>query len=194
MKYEFNKIALQKMQRDLAIRVRALPTLKAKETALRFEVMKSQDRLDTLLHDAEKQRRENDEHLMLWSEYPGLLKIEEIRFTHRLVAGVRIEIIDTLKFHVVKGALFHQRGWVVRGTDILREMVRLRLEADIERKNTEVLHEARKRATRKVNLYEKIQIPRYAEAIRRIRTFLDDKENLSRAAQKIVKRRVATGV
>lgn len=193
MKYEFNKIALQKLQRELAIRVRALPTLKAKETALRFEVTKSQDRVEVLQRDAEKIRHDNDEHTMLWAEYPGLLTIKEIQFAHRQVAGVRIEIIDTLKFDVLKAALFHQRGWVVRGTDILREMVRLKLESDLERKNTTVLQEARKRATRKVNLYEKIQIPRYAEAIRRIRTFLDDKENLSRAAQKIVKHRVGVG-
>jgi V/A-type H+-transporting ATPase subunit D len=107
---------------------------------------------------------------------------------------VPVSIISEIRFHVLKAGLFHQRGWVVKGTEILKEMVRLRIESDLVRKNTEVLQQARKKATQKVNLYEKVQIPQYTNAIRRIRSFLDDKENISRAAQKIVKERARQAV
>lgn len=43
----------------------------------------------------------------------------------------------------------------------------------------------------KVNLYEKVQIPGFQEAIRKIKRFLEDEENLSKSAQKIVKTRKA---
>ncbi len=189
MKYQLNKPALQKLRRDLAIRVRALPILKAKETALRLEVIKSQALQAKLEAEAAELYRANEHFLELWTEYPGLLRIDEIRLSERSVAGVPVSIISEIRFHVLKAGLFHQRGWVVRGTEVLKEMVRLRIETDLVRKNTEVLQHARKKATQKVNLYEKVQIPQYTNAIRRIRSFLDDKENISRAAQKIVNER-----
>lgn len=187
MKYQLNKPALQKLRRDLAIRVRALPILKAKETALRLELLKSQARLAKLVAEEKRVKEQGNANLRLWGEYPGLLSIEAIELSERSVAGVPIAEVAGIEFQVLKAGLFHQRGWVVKGTDMLREIVRLRVEMDIHQKNTMVLHDARKRATQKVNLYEKVQIPALTGAIRRIRNFLDDKENLSRSAQKIVK-------
>ena len=51
----------------------------------------------------------------------------------------------------------------------------------------EILNYVRKKTTQKVNLYEKVQIPGYEDAIRRIKRFLEDEENLSKSAQKIIK-------
>lgn len=189
MKYQLNKPALHRLRRDLAIRVRALPVLKAKETALRLEVSKYQARLVALEAAAEKLKNANEHFIELWAEYPGLLHIEEIVLAQRSVAGVKLDILSDIRFRILKAGLFHQRAWVVKGTEILKEMLKLKIEIDLVRKNTEILQQARKKATQKVNLYEKVQIPQYAEAIRRIRSFLDDRENISRAAQKIVKQR-----
>ena len=52
-----------------------------------------------------------------------------------------------------------------------------------------LLDYARRKTTQKVNLYEKVQIPAYLDAIRKIKRFLEDEENLSKSAQKIVKKR-----
>ena len=40
-----------------------------------------------------------------------------------------------------------------------------------------------------VHEYEKVQIPGFQEAIRKIKRFLEDEENLSKSSQKIVKTR-----
>ena len=63
MKYQLNKPALQKLRRDLAIRVRALPILKAKETALRLEVIKSQALQAKLEAEAAELYRANEHFL-----------------------------------------------------------------------------------------------------------------------------------
>ena len=42
-----------------------------------------------------------------------------------------------------------------------------------------------------MNLYEKVQIPGYQEAIRKIKRYMEDEENLSKASSKIVKSRHA---
>ena len=38
-----------------------------------------------------------------------------------------------------------------------------------------------------MNLFEKVQIPGFQEAIRKIKRFMEDEENLSKSSQKILK-------
>ena len=51
----------------------------------------------------------------------------------------------------------------------------------------DLLEYARKKTTQKVNLFEKVQIPGYQDAIRKIKRFMEDEENLNKSSQKIVK-------
>jgi V/A-type H+-transporting ATPase subunit D len=55
------------------------------------------------------------------------------------------------------------------------------------RRKVELLDYARKKTTQKVNLFEKVQIPGFQDAIRKIKRFMEDEENLSKSSQKIVK-------
>jgi V/A-type H+-transporting ATPase subunit D len=50
-----------------------------------------------------------------------------------------------------------------------------------------LLDHARRKTTQKVNLFEKVQIPGFQEAIRKIKRFMEDEENLSKSSQKILK-------
>ena len=50
-----------------------------------------------------------------------------------------------------------------------------------------LLDRARRKTTQKVNLFEKVQIPGFQEAIRKIKRFMEDEENLSKSSQKILK-------
>jgi V/A-type H+/Na+-transporting ATPase subunit D len=65
----------------------------------------------------------------------------------------------------------------------------LGIEREVFDQKTALLDFARKKTTQKVNLYEKVQIPGYHDAILKIKRFLEDEENLSKSAQKIVKNR-----
>ena len=38
-----------------------------------------------------------------------------------------------------------------------------------------------------LNLFEKVQIPGYQDALRKIKRFMEDEENLSKSSQKIMK-------
>ena len=41
--------------------------------------------------------------------------------------------------------------------------------------------------TQKVNLFEKVQIPGYKDAIRKVKRFMEDEESLSKSSQKIMR-------
>ena len=65
------------------------------------------------------------------------------------------------------------------------------IESEISEERRQILEFNRKKTTQKVNLYEKVQIPGYQEAIRKIKRYMEDEENLSKASSKIVKERHA---
>ena len=73
------------------------------------------------------------------------------------------------------------------GFEQLKAIADVGIRQEFVRRKVDLLEYARKKTTQKVNLYEKVQIPGYEDAIRKIKRFLEDEENLSKSAQKIVK-------
>ncbi len=191
MKYQFNKTAMQRLKRELNVRVRALPTLKAKETALRLEVQKAGETLHRLESEFQALLAEKAEMAELWLEFPSVLSIEDIELKYRNIAGVRVPELDHVEYHLRPYSLFANRAWVPAGTELLKRFLDLNVRMHLTRNSVQVLSQARKKTTQKVNLYEKVQIPAYQEALLKIKRFLEDQENLMRAAQKIVKERNA---
>ena len=76
---------------------------------------------------------------------------------------------------------------------MVKELAEIGIEQEFYQQKVLLLDHARKKTTQKVNLFEKVQIPGYDDAIRKIKRFLEDEENLSKSAQKIVKSRQKEG-
>jgi V/A-type H+/Na+-transporting ATPase subunit D len=189
IKIQYNKTAIQQYQRQLSIREKALPTLKNKETALRVEVKKIADLMVQLKEKLNELYRQSAEMEKFWVEFPDVLGIEKINIRIRNIAGVKIPILQDIEFKVSDYSLFHQPAWIPAGIEQLKGILRLKIEITTLQKQFDVLNYARKKTTQKVNLYEKVQIPEFQNAIRKIKRFLEDKENLEKSAQKIVKER-----
>jgi V/A-type H+/Na+-transporting ATPase subunit D len=189
IKIQFNKTAIQQYQRQLSIREKALPTLKNKETALRVEVKKIADLLAQLKEKLLRIYKVSEEVERFWLEFPEIVDIERTDIKIKNIAGVKIPILKDIIFKISNFSLFHQQAWVPAGIQKIMEIIRLKIEITTVQKQFEVLNYARKKTTQKVNLYEKVQIPEYQNAIRKTKRFLEDKENLEKSAQKIVKER-----
>lgn len=189
IKIQYNKSAIQQYQKQLEIREKALPTLQSKETALRMEVKKAGEGLDDKKIQLEEEMKKLEDMGRFWVEFPGLIQIKNADVKIRNIAGVKIPILADVNYQVSDYALFSQPAWIPAGVDILKKIIRLRVEIKITERQFEILNLARKKTTQKVNLYEKVQIPQYQNAIRMVKRFLEDKENLSKAAQKLVKKR-----
>ena len=86
-------------------------------------------------------------------------------------------------------AFFDKPKWFPKGIAILKSPAEIIIEKEFFQRKMLLLDYARRKTTQKVNLYEKVQIPDYQEAILKIKRFLEDEENLSKSAQKIVKKR-----
>ena len=192
IKFQYNKIALQKLQKDLKIRENALPTLQAKESALRLEVKKAKDEVKKAQEAFEQKKRELEVAVRLWSEFPGdLLHIKDVMLDIRKIAGVKTPIFKDVVFIVNTFSLFSFPSWIPGGISMLKEAAQIQVQIDVARKKVDILEYARKKTTQKVNLYEKVQIPELQGGILKIKRFLEDDENLSKSSQKILKERMA---
>jgi len=192
LKLQFNKTFLQHLQKQLKVRENALPTLQAKEAALRLEVKKAREDLESVEKDLEGKRSELARYYMLWSEFPeGILTVKNVDMGIKKIAGVNTPVFEKVDFSISQFSLCNAQAWVPRGLDMLKEVTALEIRKAIAEKKAEILEHARKKTTQKVNLYEKVQIPEYHEGILRIKRFMEDEDNLAKSSQKILKQRLA---
>ncbi|MEG0796830.1 MAG: V-type ATP synthase subunit D [Odoribacter sp.] len=192
IKFQYNKTSLQGLDKQLKMRVRALPTIKNKESALRSEVKKAKEVADEFDGKLNTTLNSIQEMLQLYDEYsPDILMVKDVKMSVKKIAGVKTPVLDQVEYEVKDFSLFNAPGWFLDGIQYVKEIVNIALERELYMRKMELLDRARKKTTQKVNLYEKVQISGFQEAIRKIKRFLEDEENLSKSAQKIVKTRKA---
>ncbi len=190
IKFQYNKTSLQDLNKQLKVRVRALPTIKNKESALRMEVKKAKDKAMILDKQIEESINTYSSMSRLWSEFDkGLVEVEDVDLSIKKIAGVRIPILNEVKFRIGEYSLFTSPAWYSEGVLIIKNLATIGIEREVSVRTMHLLDHARRKTTQKVNLYEKVQIPGYEEAIMKIKRFMEDEENLSKSAQKIVKTR-----
>ena len=188
IKFQYNKTSLGELGKQLKVREKALPTIKSKESALRLEVAKAKEVSETFEQELRDVESQYDYMTALWGEFdPDLVSIEDVRLSTVKIAGVRIPVLQEVVFANRPYDLFSSPAWTADGVELLRRVARLMVEYEVFELKMRLLDRARKKTTQKVNLYEKVQIPGYQDAIRKIKRFLEDEENLSKSAQKIVK-------
>ena len=192
VKFQYNKTSLNELGKQLKVRQRALPTLQNKESALRLEVRKAKDESERLVADLEAALQRYDYLAALWNEFePGLIAITDVELYTKKVAGVKTPALGEIQYEIRPFNAFVKPAWFADGVGILKELTRLGIESEVCLEKSRILEYQRKKTTQKVNLYEKVQIPGYKEAIRKIKRYMEDEENLSKASSKIVKGRHA---
>jgi len=188
IRFQYNKTSLQAMEKQLKMRVRALPTIKNKESALRLEVKRAKDE-QKALENALQEQIKNYEYLSkLWNEFdPTLIAIKDVEFDTQKVAGVMVPVFKSLLFDEKPYSLFNAPIWFSDGIGLLKQLAEIGIRAEVETMKLERLEHARRKTTQKVNLFEKVQIPGYGDAILKIKRYLEDEESLSKSSQKIMR-------
>ena len=192
IKFQYNKTSLTNLGKQLKVRQNALPTLKNKESALRLSVISAKSDAARFADMLESKLKEYDYLAALWNEFePGLIRISDIRLDTIKVAGVKCPQLSDIKYELLPFNAFLKPAWFADGVQILKDLTFIGLQSEVAEQRRQILEFNRKKTTQKVNLYEKVQIPGYQEAIRKIKRYMEDEENLSKASSKIVKTRHA---
>lgn len=204
LKVAYTRIHLQQYERALHLRMAALPVIRSRETALRIEINR---RIQIL----EKERTALLAHQQWMSEYAGLWLeapiplFQGVQIEKRTTRFAGVEIPEFSSITVVieqetddnstKSELGFPNQNLVWYAELKQDaQVWLQLETRVRLQEEAIqrLVRERRRATQKLNLFEKIQIPELESAIKGVRRFLEDEENLVKATLKRVKsRRIA---
>ena len=187
-KVSYNKTSLQQLEKQLKMRERSLPTIKSKESALRIEVKRTKDEVTKLELQLEQEIQSYENMVALWNEFnPELIVVRDVSLSTKKIAGVVVPVLDEIEFEIGRYSLFNAPAWFTDGIELLKKLARTGIEAEFSGMKLELLEHARKKTTQKVNLFEKVQIPGYKDAIRKVKRFMEDEESLSKSSQKIMR-------
>ena len=112
IQFQYNKTSLQSLEKNLKMRVRALPTIKNKESALRMEVKRAKDDIKRLEQELEARIASYDKMLALWGEFDvSLLQVSDVKMSIKKIAGVRTPVLDEVVYETKTFSLFNSPAW-----------------------------------------------------------------------------------
>lgn len=188
IKYTKNEL---KAQRDALTRfTRYLPTLQLKKQQLQMELRGLEAQIAEKREEEEKARADLSAWVKLFSEpfdFSPYIQVQNIERSTGNIAGVAIPIFGSISFVEETPDLFETPAWVDAGVDLLRQLIRLRVERQIIEEQHRLLSIELRTTSQRVNLFEKVKIPEAKENIRRIRIFMGDQQTAAVARSKIAK-------
>jgi V/A-type H+/Na+-transporting ATPase subunit D len=194
MAIALNKTTL-KQQRDQAKTFKQfLPSLDLKRQQLLLALKQARN----ILHDVEAeieslQHNLNPLYPLLGSstiptlKIAGLVRVQKVLIETENVVGTKLPVIRDIDFNVVDYSTLATPYWLDHLIDALQRMARLRIQHQVSLRRVELLELAARRITQRVNLFEKVLIPRAQDNIRRIAIFLSDQERAAVVRSKISK-------
>lgn len=192
---KLTKNELRAQQRQLAQLQKYLPTLQLKKAMLQAEVTEArviiaacQSKLEQVLGKTQK--------------FAGLLterttidplqaaKITKIDRVYENIAGVEVPQLRALEFVPVTYSLFDTPAWVDAVVIGLRELAETRVRLLIAQEKKRALEYELRQVAIRVNLFEKVLIPRAQRNIKKVKVFLGDQELSAVGRAKVAKDKI----
>ncbi|WP_182866825.1 V-type ATP synthase subunit D [Stieleria mannarensis] len=196
MTLALNKTTLKRQRDQAKLYRRFLPSLELKRQQLQAAWRTSKQELAGIQAEVS---RVGDDLQTLYAliggstidiaEMAQWVRVTKIDVTTENVVGTAVPKFGELHLQVDPYSRLAMPFWVDSLVNALKQMVRLRVQMDVARQRTEALGAALRRVTQRVNLFDKVLIPKAEENIRRIVIFLSDQERAAVVRSKIAKSR-----
>jgi V/A-type H+-transporting ATPase subunit D len=190
-----NKSSLSKLTRQLGTFERFLPSLDLKRKQLMAERARAQAALQRTGQAMATLRESIAGRLPMLAnreiELTDLVLLKAVRLGEENVVGTRLPVLEGVEVQRRDYSYLAMPQWVDRLCDELTHMLELHVRLTVERRRAALLEEAVRKVTQRVNLFEKVLIPRAKEHIRKIRIYLSDAERAAVVRSKIAKRKRA---
>jgi V/A-type H+-transporting ATPase subunit D len=192
-----NKSSLSEQGKRLRIYERHLPSLDLKRRQLIAERSRARKALQETRERIDAQGTSIARDLPMLSsdavDPSGLVDIERVSIQKENVVGITLPRLHEVEIVRRPISLLTQPAWLDVLIERLASMLELRILGEVQGQRLERLEEAVQTITQRVNLFDKVLIPRTREHIRRIRIHLSDAERAAVVAGKIAKRKRAGG-
>ncbi|MGQ3684470.1 MAG: V-type ATP synthase subunit D [Candidatus Loosdrechtia sp.] len=174
----YNKTELKRQRDMLDNYTRFLPLLRMKKQQLQLEMRMIENQQALLEKELNKLLGKFERWAELLNARPnitGFLSLA-LEITDYNIAGVKIPKIKSVIFKEREYDLFEMPPWVELVLTELKNMKKVKEEFKICEKQKEILAEELKIVSRRVNLFEKVFIPKTADAIRLINIYLEERQ------------------
>lgn len=172
-----------------------LPTLQLKKALLQIEANESFLQLESLREKYNKKYKEIEKFAKLFSA-PDMatllssLQIDTSIITYDNIGGLEIPVLQELTFPVPDFPLFSTPFWWDSALQHLQSLVHLKKQYTIIREKHAILKGELRNVSIRVNLFEKILIPKTHYHIKKIQVFLGDQQLTSIAQSKVAKAKI----
>jgi V/A-type H+-transporting ATPase subunit D len=190
---KLSKASLQQERTRLKLYEKLLPSLDLKRRQLKLE-------LDKARAEHEATRAAVDElEARIGSELPmlanpdidllGLVKMTAFELEEENVVGVRLPLLRRVECEVADYSHLAKPAWVDALVERLKDGAEAHTRIQVAAERVRILARAERRVTQRVNLFEKILIPRAKKNIQRIQIWLGDLERAAVVQAKLAKAR-----
>jgi len=169
-----------------------LPTLRLKKSLLQTQVMLIKNRIQRLIEDHSKRKEEVLSFCFLFTskyDFDPLehVQIQHIQKSYENIAGVELPNFEKVIFKDPIYDLFDTPIWFDEATSQIQQMITAKEKIAIEKEKKRSLEKELKDVSIRVNLFEKILIPRTLTHIKKIKIFLNDQELAAISQAKVAK-------
>lgn len=186
-----SKSSLSVENRRLKTFERYLPSLDLKRRQLIAERAKAARRIEISETEIAELRGLVERGLPMGSNeevnIEDLVHVANLELGEENIMGVRLPVVEGIELKRADYALLAKPEWVDNFALRMAEMLELRVRVQLERRCLALLDEAVRTITQRVNLFDKVLIPRTREHIRRIQIYLADGERAAVVRAKIAK-------
>ncbi|MEI6242415.1 MAG: V-type ATP synthase subunit D [Chlamydiota bacterium] len=192
---KLTKSGLRSEQEKLFQLQKYLPTLQLKKAMLQLEFNNVCVSLQKLEKKFSIERKGLDELIPLLGRAPDtevlfFTQVESIQKRYENLAGVEVPVFEGVTFPEETYSLFSTPMWMDTALDRIKNVVKLREEIRIQEEKKYALEKELLEVSIRVNLFEKILIPRSLGNIRKIRIFLGDQALSAVAQSKVAKQKI----
>jgi V/A-type H+-transporting ATPase subunit D len=192
---KLTKTELRLQQLKLAQLLKYLPTLQLKKAMLQAEVNFTQQEIETLQSEFELQENKVSRFSSLFSDratndFFSALNITQVHKRYENIAGVDIPIFESVSFAPSSYSLFDTPIWYESAIDAVKKMLVTREKVKIAEEKKRALEKELREVSIRVNLFEKIMIPRAQENIKKIKIFLGDQQLAAVSQAKVAKKKI----
>lgn len=192
---KLTKNELRAQQNRLKQLQKYLPTLQLKKAMLQVEVSEARSEIAALEEEYEKQYQLVERYSSLLSDRsmlePELVaKVENVKRRYENIAGVEVPYFEEISFADYSYNLFDTSPWIDAAIIGIRDLVAARIKIEIANEKKRALENEFREVSIRVNLFEKILIPRALKNIKKIKVFLGDQQLAAVSQAKVAKRKI----
>ena len=193
-----NKSSMTRQVSQLKSYKEFLPSLDLKRRQLVAEQVKARLQVTEVEKKIKQLQPMVEQHLIMLSnvdvELGELVSIKEVELSEENVVGSWLPTVKQVHMQVHEFSLLGKPHWVDRLVDLLKVALESQIEKQVAEQRLKMLDKAVKTITQRVNLFDKVLIPRTQANIKKIQIFLSDGERSAVVRSKISKTKKVVAV